>query len=242
MTRCETHGLAAAPDGLCELCRRRTGPPSEAPSRGTVGLITVVAGLGLLLAAHFAVKGFERPLAGANSAAPGLAPEARAEAEPVASAKHEGAPLPPLPARSTNTAPQVLPSVSAPVEPVATSSASPALASASSAAPRPSAAQLAQALKATNVVMFSTSWCPVCTRARAFLNANGIPFEERDIDRNPAARDELKRRTGKASIPLLVVDGQQLEPGFSESAVMKAVTASLKRRLGVEELHAQRTR
>jgi glutaredoxin 3 len=242
MTRCETHGLAAAPDGLCELCRRRTDPPSEAPSRGTVGLVTLVAGLGLLLATHFAVKVFEPPPAGANSAAPGIAPEARAEAEPVASAKHETAPLPPLPARSTSAAPQVLPTASAPGETAATSSASPAVASASSTATRPSAAQLAQALKATNVVMFSTSWCPVCTRARAFLNANGIPFEERDIDRNPTARDELKRRTGKASIPLLVIDGQQLEPGFSESAVMKAVSASLKRRLGVEDLHVRRTR
>ena len=81
--------------------------------------------------------------------------------------------------------------------------------------------------------MFSTSWCPVCARARQFFHANGLKFEDRDVDADPQASAELKRRSGGKAIPLIDIDGQQLRPGFSEQATMQAVAASVERRLGV---------
>jgi glutaredoxin len=84
--------------------------------------------------------------------------------------------------------------------------------------------------------MFSTDWCTVCQRARTFMDANGLRYSERDIDRDANAREELKRLTGKASIPTIEVDGQLLAPGFSEQKIMAAVAASTKRRLGVEAI------
>jgi glutaredoxin 3 len=119
-------------------------------------------------------------------------------------------------------------------------------AEATQAAPAPSAsrvkpteAALTSALRATPITMFTTDWCPVCQRARAFLTENGMTFTERDIDRDERARDELKRRTGKSSIPTIEVDGKLLEPGFSEGAVMAAVAASVKRRLGVDAVEVK---
>jgi glutaredoxin len=82
--------------------------------------------------------------------------------------------------------------------------------------------------------MFSTDWCPVCERARAFLSTNGLTYTERDIDHDDRAREELHRRTGKSSIPTIEVDGKLLTPGFSQREVMGAVAASVQRRLGVE--------
>jgi glutaredoxin len=98
----------------------------------------------------------------------------------------------------------------------------------------PTQAALTNALRTTPIVMFSTDWCPVCERARAFLSANGLTYTERDIDHDERAREELQRRTGKSSIPTIEVDGKLLTPGFSQREVMGAVAASVQRRLGVE--------
>jgi glutaredoxin 3 len=87
--------------------------------------------------------------------------------------------------------------------------------------------------------MFATTSCPVCTRARAFLNANGLRSEERDIDRDERARAELKRLTGKASVPTFLVDGVLVGPGFSESSLTRALVSSTEKRLGVRGLEVQ---
>jgi len=120
----------------------------------------------------------------------------------------------------------------------ASSAASAALAPAASIELAPSARpptpqEVQAAFHATPVLMFSTNWCPVCARARKFFQANGLAFVDRDVDADPAASAELKRRSGGKAIPLIDIDGQQLEPGFSEQATMQAVASSVQRRLGV---------
>jgi glutaredoxin len=99
---------------------------------------------------------------------------------------------------------------------------------------------VASAVSATPIVMFSTGWCGACARARAFLSANGLRYSERNIDHDPNAREELKRRTGKSSIPTIEVDGQLLNPGFSQGAIMAAVARSVERRLGVDGIEIRR--
>jgi hypothetical protein len=50
---------------------------------------------------------------------------------------------------------------------------------------------------------------------------------------------ELKRRTGGSSIPTLEIDGELLQPGFSEQSVERALLASVERRLGVTGIRIQ---
>ena len=88
--------------------------------------------------------------------------------------------------------------------------------------------------------MFTAPWCAVCRRAHAFLRANGLHCVDRDIESDLAARRELKQRTGRTSIPTFDIDGQLLEPGFSERGVERAVAQSVERRLGVTGLSIQR--
>jgi glutaredoxin len=104
----------------------------------------------------------------------------------------------------------------------------------------PSGAAIQVAFRATPIVMFSTTWCPVCERARAFLDANGLSRDERDVDRDERARDELERLTGKGSIPTFVVDGVLLKPGFSETSLMRAVVASVEKRLNYRGIELRR--
>jgi glutaredoxin len=115
----------------------------------------------------------------------------------------------------------------------------PRAASASATPAQPTQAALTTALRTTPIVMFSTDWCPVCERARAFFGANGLSYTERDIDHDERAHEELKRRTGKSSIPTIEVDGKLLTPGFSQREVMSAVAASVQRRLGVQGIEVR---
>ena len=57
----------------------------------------------------------------------------------------------------------------------------------------------------TKVVMYATSWCPYCARARQLLKRKGIELEEIDIDAMPAARTEMISRSGRHTVPQIFI-------------------------------------
>ncbi len=63
-----------------------------------------------------------------------------------------------------------------------------------------------------NVQVYTASWCRDCRAAKQFLDSNGIPYTEIDVDANPDASDELIRHVGKRAIPQMVIDGEWFQP------------------------------
>jgi len=58
------------------------------------------------------------------------------------------------------------------------------------------------------IVMYCTSWCPACRRARAWFNARNLKFTEVDIDDVPAAVVQIKKWTnGNRTTPVFDIDG-----------------------------------
>ena len=55
------------------------------------------------------------------------------------------------------------------------------------------------------VVIYSTGWCPYCTRARQLLNKKGVEFEEIDVDARAEARTEMTARSGRTSVPQIFI-------------------------------------
>jgi len=56
--------------------------------------------------------------------------------------------------------------------------------------------------------IYSTSWCPDCHRAKAFLDSRGVGYEEIDIEKVPEAADVvMAHNDGKRRVPTLVIDG-----------------------------------
>jgi glutaredoxin 3 len=45
---------------------------------------------------------------------------------------------------------------------------------------------------------------------RDFLTQHGVPFVERNIRKDPAARDELEQRTGRLVVPVVFIGDQQI--------------------------------
>ncbi len=56
------------------------------------------------------------------------------------------------------------------------------------------------------VVMYSTTWCPDCRRAKSFLKERGITVREVNIEDDPDAEDLVIRvNNGKRKVPTIQV-------------------------------------
>jgi glutaredoxin 3 len=55
------------------------------------------------------------------------------------------------------------------------------------------------------IVMYSTSWCPYCSRARRLLESKGAQFREVDLDEQPEARAEMIKRSGRRTVPQIFI-------------------------------------
>lgn len=65
------------------------------------------------------------------------------------------------------------------------------------------------------VIMYSTSWCTYCKKARSYFERNRVRYVEYDIEESPRAREEFDRFGGRG-VPLIVV-GRTRMSGFSEA-------------------------
>lgn len=62
----------------------------------------------------------------------------------------------------------------------------------------------------TEVIMYSTGYCPYCTKAKALLNRKNIPFTDIRIDINPELRDEMINKSGRRTVPQIFINGQAI--------------------------------
>ncbi|WP_271409622.1 glutaredoxin 3 [Pseudomonas sp. Q1-7] len=53
----------------------------------------------------------------------------------------------------------------------------------------------------TDVVIYSSAWCPFCVRAKHLLDSKGVRYDEISVDGNPAVRAEMTRKAGRTSVP-----------------------------------------
>jgi glutaredoxin len=76
------------------------------------------------------------------------------------------------------------------------------------------------------VIVYSTSWCPYCYELKDYLRAQNVTYEARDIETEPAARQELERKISTLRVvPVLDIDGQIFEGGLAthKAAIDKAL-------------------
>jgi glutaredoxin 3 len=57
--------------------------------------------------------------------------------------------------------------------------------------------------------MYTKTWCPFCSRAKALLEDKGVPYEEINLDEQPQRRAEmLQRAEGRHTVPQVFIAGQ----------------------------------
>ena len=61
------------------------------------------------------------------------------------------------------------------------------------------------------VELYTTAFCPYCSRARALLERKGVSYNEIDIIEEPARRAEMIRRAGgRTSVPQIFIHGEHI--------------------------------
>jgi len=59
-----------------------------------------------------------------------------------------------------------------------------------------------------HVIMYMTSWCPYCVKAREYLRSLDVNLIEYNIERDKSKREEmLSKSSGSTSVPLIDVEG-----------------------------------
>jgi len=53
--------------------------------------------------------------------------------------------------------------------------------------------------------MYVTDYCPYCTLARSLLEAKGVAAEEIDVEAVPGAREEMRARSGRDTVPQIFI-------------------------------------
>lgn len=65
------------------------------------------------------------------------------------------------------------------------------------------------------VVIYTTSYCPYCTAAKALLRRKNVKFDEIDVTEDPARRAEMERLSQRWTVPQIFIDGQPIG-GFDD--------------------------
>jgi glutaredoxin len=86
--------------------------------------------------------------------------------------------------------------------------------------------ELARAVKASPVTLYTTtqSDCTGCDQGRALLRARGVPYTEKTVDTDED-KEALRRLAGKLELPLLVV-GSRKVAGFQDAAWQEVLSAA----------------
>jgi glutaredoxin 3 len=56
-----------------------------------------------------------------------------------------------------------------------------------------------------SVVMYTTQWCPYCSRARSLLRRKGVEFTEIDIESGSGLREQMQTRSGRRTVPQIFI-------------------------------------
>lgn len=72
------------------------------------------------------------------------------------------------------------------------------------------------------VVIYTTNYCPFCTRAKALLRSKNVDFEEIDVTLDEGLQEEVKRLSGRRTVPQIFIDGKAVG-GFDDIKELDAL-------------------
>lgn len=71
------------------------------------------------------------------------------------------------------------------------------------------------------IEMYTTAICPYCVAAKQFLQSKGLAWEEVRVDRDPALREEMLRRSNnRRTVPQIFINGHHVG-GFDDMIALE---------------------
>lgn len=74
-------------------------------------------------------------------------------------------------------------------------------------------------MPAARVVLYSTDYCPYCTRAKMLLSKKNVLFEEVNVEDRPELRSWLVSASGQRTVPQIFVNNRPIG-GFTDMAAL----------------------
>lgn len=59
-----------------------------------------------------------------------------------------------------------------------------------------------------DLLLYTWSTCDFCRRAKALLEARGVPYREQVLDGDRALAERLSAQVGRPAMPIALVDGE----------------------------------
>jgi len=195
--RCGVHGLIAGADGRCVICRRGESEEVEKTSSDwPVVVFALVMGVGVVGAlGYWVFKPKPHDELPVQEAVIAPAPTETPRQTPVRDPANR------TPIRRTEEPPPIA-SVVAPAG--------------------PSREEIDAAKKRIRVVMYSGNACSLCDRARLYLNQQGNPLHELNIDASPTDKVVLKSVNPAGTVPTFDVEGKILV-GYDRQVLDKTI-------------------
>jgi glutaredoxin 3 len=72
----------------------------------------------------------------------------------------------------------------------------------------------------SKVVLFSTSTCSWCRRAKRYFREHRVPFKEVNVERDQKAARDIARKTGQTGVPVIKI-GNRWIVGFDKERIEK---------------------
>lgn len=63
---------------------------------------------------------------------------------------------------------------------------------------------------APQIIVYSTSYCPYCVRAKELLTRKGLSFTEILVDEDEQKREEMIERSNRMTVPQIFIDEQHV--------------------------------
>lgn len=68
------------------------------------------------------------------------------------------------------------------------------------------------------VILFSTTTCSWCRRAKKYFRESRVPFKEINVERDTSAARDMAKKTGQTGVPVIKI-GSKWIVGFDKPAI-----------------------
>lgn len=81
--------------------------------------------------------------------------------------------------------------------------------------------------RTVRLVLYKYDSCPFCLRVFAAIDRLGLNIEYRDVRKDPAWREDLRKRTGRTTVPCLLIDDV---PMFESADIVRWMVGNFARK------------
>ena len=89
--------------------------------------------------------------------------------------------------------------------------------------------QLAASAAASDVVMYSATWCPNCAAAKSWLGQHGFKAQICEVDKDSACQAQLQTLDSQMGVPYLIVKGRHMKDGFDSDEFLAALAGPVQK-------------